>query len=470
MGQKRGAQGNSFRSVMIATSISLAGLLYGLDTGYYAGSAVGSAAASYCMDRISRRWSLLFGSIVSVIGAILQATAQNPAMMIVGRAFSGFSTGMVYPVAPVYLSEISPPENRAFLVGLKGLWNTFGFFLAGWIGYAGAFATGDIQWRIPLATQAPPAVVLAVLTFFLPYSPRWLTMKERYEEAEATMRYLHAHRSQEFIARELTEMQAQIRLEKQHKTKSNFLRLFNRQYIRRTLLGTLIVNMCKLSGSNIIQNYQDLMYSNLGYEGKEALLITAIYGFMALVGQLFSIFTVADHWPRRRTIITGWLTLASCLTVLAVLSALYGETGNPNVAGQRAGIAFIFLFALSYSVFFNSAVWVIVAEIFPLELRAVGVGWSTFSQYLTAIWLSYAASYAFDNITWKFYFVFIGTNLFSAIVYYFWFPETNQLTLEQIASAFGDVVADPVAHDLGKTLKDDESAEHVEAAPVHEKA
>ena len=140
------------------------------------------------------------------------------------------------------------------------------------------------------------------------------------------------------VSRELAEMQAQIRLEKQRKTKSNFRRLFNRQYIRRTLLGTLIVNMCKLSGSNIIQNYQDLMYSNLGYEGKEALLITAIYGFMALVGQLFSIFTVADHWPRRRTVITGWLTLAGCLTVLAVLSALCGETGTPNVAGQRAGV------------------------------------------------------------------------------------------------------------------------------------
>ncbi|KAF7198364.1 High-affinity glucose transporter [Pseudocercospora fuligena] len=374
----------------------------GIVAGYYAGSAVGSAAASYCMDRISRRWSLLFGSVVSVVGAVLQACAVSPAMMIVGRAFSGFSTGMVYPVAPVYLSEISPPENRAFLVGLKGVWNTFGFFLAGWIGYAGAFASGDIQWRIPLATQAPPAAVLAVLTFFLPYSPRWLIMRERYEEAESTMRYLHAHRSQDFISQEFNEMQAQVQLEAQHKTKSNLLRLFSKQYIRRTLLGTWIVQMCKLSGSNIIQNYQNVMYANLGYEGNTALLITAIYGFMALVGQIFSIFTVADHWPRRRTVITGWLTLAGCLIVLTVLSALYGEDGNPNKAGQRAGIAFIFLFALSYSVFFNSAVWVIVAEIFPLELRAVGVGWSTFSQYLTAIWLSYGASYAFEVITWKF--------------------------------------------------------------------
>lgn len=191
---------------------------------------------------------------------------------------------------------------------------------------------------------------------------------------------------------------------------------------------------------------------------------------MALVGQLFSIFTVADHWPRRRTVITGWLTLASVLTIMTVLSALYGSGKDSDIAGQRAGIAFIFLFALMYSVFFNSAVWVIVAEIFPLELRAVGVGWATFSQYLTAIWLSYAASYAFDVITWRFYFVFIGTNLFSAVVYYLWFPETNQLTLEQIASAFGDPIAQPVAQDLGKKLNDDESAEHLESVQHQEKA
>lgn len=145
----------------------------GIVSGYYAGSAFGSAASAYSMDKISRRWTLLFGSCVSVVGAILQTAAVNPAMMIVGRAFSGFSTGMVYPTAPVFLAELSPPENRGFLVGLKGLMNTLGFFAAGWVGYAGSFAVGDVQWRVPLATQIPPAMLLGILTFFLPYSPRW---------------------------------------------------------------------------------------------------------------------------------------------------------------------------------------------------------------------------------------------------------------------------------------------------------
>ena len=163
----------TFKSYIYGPAGDNASLRAGIVSGYYAGYAFGSGGCAYTMDKISRRWTLLLGAGASVLGAALQTAAVNPAMMIVGRAFSGFSTGMTFPTAPVYLAELSPPENRGFLVGLKGLMNTLGFFAAGWIGYAGSFAVGELQWRIPLATQIPPALLLAVTTIFLPYSPRW---------------------------------------------------------------------------------------------------------------------------------------------------------------------------------------------------------------------------------------------------------------------------------------------------------
>ncbi|GME61344.1 high-affinity glucose transporter [Neofusicoccum parvum] len=411
----------------------------GIVSGYYAGSALGSAVASWSMDGISRRWSLLLGSTVSVIGAVVQAAAMNPAMMIVGRALSGFSTGMVYSIAPVYLSEVSPPENRAFLVGLKGLMNTLGFFLANWIGYAGSFAKGDIQWRVPLATQAPPAMLLMGLTLILPYSPRWLIQRERHEDALKVLRYLHVHRGEEWIMSEYTSMQGQIAFEAEMRTKSRYRDLFTRRYIRRTLLGCLIVNMTKLSGSNIIQNYQSVMYNALGFEGKTVLLISGLYGFMAVIGQILSLFTLSDNWPRKRTVCTGCAVLTACLCILTALSKFYPDSHNPS--GSRAGVAFIFLYAFFYSYFFNTVNWVLVAEIFPLHLRARGNGFAVFSQAVTAIWLSYSASVAFDKISWKFYFVFIGCNMFAGTVYYFLLPETNLMTLEQVAAAFGDEIA-----------------------------
>ncbi|KAH7131069.1 general substrate transporter [Dactylonectria macrodidyma] len=473
-----GHRGNSAKSILIGLAISLAGFVYGIDTGiiastiaqdtfksymygvsmenvavkggivsgYYAGYAFGSGGAAYTMDKISRRWTLLLGASVSILGATLQTAAQNPAMMIVGRAFSGFSTGMVYPTAPVFLAELSPPENRGFLVGLKGLLNTLGFFAAGWVGYAGSFAKGDLQWRIPLATQIPPAVLLAVITIFLPYSPRWLAMKERYDEAKTVMYSLHGHRGSEVIEAEFAEMVSQIQLEANRKKSANFSNLFTRQYLRRTLLACLTVNMMKLSGSNIIQNYQSIMYNSLGYEGQTVLLIGALYGFMAVIGQIINVFFVADHWTRRTTVITGSYALAILLSVLTGLSKSFQDDGSP--AGSRAGVAFIFLFAFAYSFYFNSVNWVLVAEIFPLDLRGVGVGFAVFTQAVTAIWLSYAASYAFDAIGWKFYFVFIACNLFAGTIYFFFLPETRFLTLEEVAAKFGDEVVHPTGKEF----------------------
>lgn len=77
--------------------------------------------------------------------------------------------------------------------------------------------------------------------------------KERHEEAHACLEYLHAHRSGEFIEREWSEIQAQVRFEAQTHSKSALRQLFTRRFARRMLIGTLIINMCKLSGSNIIQ-------------------------------------------------------------------------------------------------------------------------------------------------------------------------------------------------------------------------
>lgn len=249
---------------------------------------------------------------------------------------------------------------------------------------------------------------------------------------------LHGHRGAEVIEAEFSEMCEQIRLERSAKSMTNFLNLFTRKYIRRTLLACLIVNMMKLSGSNIIQNYQSIMYNSLGYEGQTVLLIGALYGFMAVIGQIINVFFVADHWSRRWTVIPGCYTLAILLAVLTALSKLFPDGRNPN--GSRAGVAFIFLFAFAYSFYFNSVNWVLVAEIFPMDLRGVGVGFAVFTQAVTAIWLSYAASIAFDAISWKFYFVFIACNVFAGTVYFFFLPETRFLSLEEVAAKFGDEV------------------------------
>lgn len=94
-------------------------------------------------------------------------------MMIAGRAIAGFACGEILSVVPVYISEISPPKQRGFVVGLQGMAIACGFAIANWIGYGGSYASGNAQWRITLSMQIPAAVSLAIGILFVPFSPRW---------------------------------------------------------------------------------------------------------------------------------------------------------------------------------------------------------------------------------------------------------------------------------------------------------
>ena len=128
------------------------------------------------------------------------------------------------------------------------------------------------------------------------------------------------------------------------------------------------------------------------------------------------------------------------LAILTALSAKYGDGSNVN--GARAGIAFIFLYSALYAVFFNSTLFTIGAEMFPLHLRGYGMGVSVMFQGISGVWLGQVTPYAFDAIHWKYYFVFIGCLIVLGFFYMFFLQETNQITLEQIGAQYGDQTVD----------------------------
>ena len=138
-------------------------------------------------------------------------------------------------------------------------------------------------------------------------------------------------------------------------------------------------------------------------------------------------------------VVVGSVVLSLFLTLLMLMSKYFGD--GSNLAGAAAGVAFVFLFSGFYAVFFNSTVWVLVSEIFPQHLRGNGNSLAVFSMSVTNIWFSQVTPLAMDAISWRFYLVMIGMNLAAAFIYWMWLPETNQLSLEEIAGAFGDDVA-----------------------------
>ena len=88
----------------------------------------------------------------------------------------GVAIGLASAAAPVYISEVAPPESRGRLVSFFQLAVTIGILVAYLVGLAFDHSEG---WRWMLGLGCVPALALAFGMLRMPQSPRWLVMSRR---------------------------------------------------------------------------------------------------------------------------------------------------------------------------------------------------------------------------------------------------------------------------------------------------
>jgi hypothetical protein len=129
------------------------------------------------------------------------------------------------------------------------------------------------------------------------------------DKLESTLRYIYGGESEETIVRIKVEIREQLVLEAEQRKNTRLghamIELFSKKYIRRTAMSIAVLQVGILSGSLAIQNYQSLLYGALGFTGRKVLLISGLYGFMGVIGQLINLAGVSDRWPRVRTMCTS---------------------------------------------------------------------------------------------------------------------------------------------------------------------
>ena len=162
--------GGGFWKGLLTAMIELGALLGALNQGWIA-------------DKISRKYSIVVAVVIFTIGSILQTAAVDYAMLVVARLIGGVGIGMLSMVAPLYISEISPPEIRGCLLVLEELSIVTGIVVAFWITYGTQYIQSEWAWRLPFLLQIIPGIFLGVGILFLPFSPRRLVMKRRDDEA-----------------------------------------------------------------------------------------------------------------------------------------------------------------------------------------------------------------------------------------------------------------------------------------------
>ncbi|KAJ6017267.1 quinate transport [Penicillium sp. IBT 35674x] len=429
----------------------------GVTASMAAGSWLGALISGFVSDRVGRKYSIMLGCLIWIVGSVLICASQDIAMLCVGRVINGLAVGIESAQVPVYISELSPPSKRGRFVGLQQWAITWGILIMYYISYGCSFIGGkdssnysSAAWRVPWGLQMIPAVVLFFAMMLLPESPRWLARMDRWEEAHEVLALVHGKgdRDHPFVAIELQDIRDMCELERQFGHVS-YLDLFTPRMINRTIIALFTQIWSQLTGMNVMMYYISYVFTMAGYSGNSALLSSSveyiINVFMTLPALLWQ-----DRWGRRPTMLVGAFLMTVFMFANAGILAGQGiiipmaERSSPEVSMSVSGaaskglVACTYLFVASYAPTWGPASWTYPPELFPLRLRGKGVALATSGNWAFNTALGLFTPSAFTNIAWKTYILFGVFNVAMFIHVFFAFPETAGKTLEETEAMFED--------------------------------
>ncbi|KAM0430154.1 hypothetical protein ACHAPT_006162 [Fusarium lateritium] len=138
----------------------------------------------------------------------------------------------------------------------------------------------------------------------------------------------------------------------------------------------------------------------------------------------------------RRPLLMG--TLAFCIVCFVIMtptSKIASENHNEtNVA--NTSIAFIYLFAISYSLGWTPLSPMYIVEVLGTNTRAKGKALAQLFTAAASAIIQYSSAPAFESIHYYFYIVFIFWDTIEMVVIYFFWPETKGRTIEELTEVF----------------------------------
>ncbi|KAL2069461.1 hypothetical protein VTL71DRAFT_14140 [Oculimacula yallundae] len=413
----------------------------GLVAIYYFGAIFGCFVGGRLGDKYGRKKAVVIGSILTLIGAALQAGSQSSNMSLVARVISGLGIGFINSIIPAWVSELARAHNRGSSFALVFCANYVGIAIAYWLGYGLRFHTTDFRWRFPLAFQAIPSLILLCTVWFLPESPRWLISHGRRQEAVDILAKIRGDvpLDDPELVQELQQLDATV-ISSKHKRYQfhnvTFGRYSGRLHIgRRVCLAIGIMLMMEWTGILAITVYANTLFQTAGFTQEKAAWLSGLCNSIGILGTLASVFTV-DRFGRRASLFFGFFIQGAALFLSAGLGRL-GEL-NPNNSGAYGAAAAAMVFI--YTFFFAQTVLMIAfiypTEIWPQEIRAFGNSYGVFGWAVGCGVTTLVIPSMFAALQWKTLIVFGAFNFASLPLVYFFFPETNGRSLEEINLLF----------------------------------
>jgi len=290
--------------------------------------------APFLSDGLGRRLSLCAGSVVMVGGVALQCTATGVTQLILARGTIGFGLNISLNAAPLLITELAYPTQRAQITAMyNSIWY-LGAVIAAWACY-GAYIqeTGSFwAWRIPSLVQAVPSVLQLILVWFIPESPRWLIAKGRIDEARKILAKYHANGSDirdPLVAFEITQIQHALRMEHEISKTTTYLTLFSTPGNRRRMRIIIALALfSQWSGNGLISYYLSIVLKGVGVTpaNVQGQINGSLQAFNFVVAIAASL--LVERLGRRTLFLTSNTGMLIVFVLWTAMSALFQDTHN----------------------------------------------------------------------------------------------------------------------------------------------
>lgn len=298
------------------------------------------------------------------------------------------------------------------------------------------------------------AIMVIILVFALPESPRWLYNHGREEEAVAVICAMYDKEPDDpYILEEKAAIAQAIELELTSNSSKSAWGIFRNDNFKtgyRVLIAWGVQFMNQAGGVNLVVYYiPSALVQNVGMSTRTAQVLGGCINMMFMFGSILPSFAL-DRMGRRKTMMAGCFGLGICMLLVA---ALLSQAEAPHgQAYASASVAFFFLYMLIFGMSVNCVPWVYTPEIPPLEARTKGTAVGISSNWLWNFTVVMITPVIINRLQWKAYLIFMCTNLLFVPIIYFFYPETSNLRLEDIHYIFSQG-GNPV-HNARQMVKD----------------
>ena len=307
--------------------------------------------------------------------------------------------------------------------------------IANWATFGTLTIPSDWAWRAPSLLQSFASVIQLCFIWFVPESPRYLIRKGKENVERAILERFHLESSgEELVNTEFEEIVETLILEKEF-AKRGIRELWATKGNRHRMIIAISAGVFSQTGRSAIINYYiSIMLNEIGVTNSRTQLI--INGCLTIWGYLVATTCSlqVERYGRRPMFLIA--TVGETLAMLGWSAASARNIITGNAQAGYAMIAMLFIFQFFHDFAWSGLLIGYTVEILPYNIRSKGMSVMLMSVALGLFFSNYVNPVGIASISWKFYICYQVWLAMQCIVVYFFYIETKNTTLEEIAKYF----------------------------------